>query len=111
MTFPVQTCTKVGDVKAALAASLFVRKDQIDFVVKQGCGYIKQLDVHEAGRRVTVKGITSFTNQPFTWPYPIGIIGTGYNGLKTAMHYLKDGNTNIQLFDRHDKVGGYCWIQ
>eukprot|EP00913_Durusdinium_trenchii_P034203 g32010.t1 len=59
---------------------------------------------------VSVKGLKSFRPQRHQWPHPAGVIGAGYNGLKTAMIYAKSGNNNFVVFDRNDKVGGYCWI-
>jgi len=110
MSFPVQTCTRVSDLKEALANTCMCQAEEISFVVRQGSSYRKQLDYEEIGRRVVVKGITSFKPQPQVWPHPICILGTGYNGIKTACHYLREGNDNIVCFDRNSRVGGYCWI-
>jgi len=108
--FPVQTCTKVRDLREALSRALMVDPGSMDFIVKQGCNSRRQYDTEEVARRTIVKGITAFKPQPHKWPHPIGIIGTGYQGLKTAFLYLSAGDTNFTMFDRHDKVGGYCWI-
>eukprot|EP00439_Symbiodinium_sp_Y106_P086929 s485_g37.t1 len=83
---------------------------RISFLVKQGCSTRKQMLSEEVAACVTVKGIKSFRPGRHQWPHPTGVIGAGYNGLKTAMLYTKAGNDNYVVFDRNDKVGGYCWI-
>ncbi|CAE7327624.1 SLP2 [Symbiodinium natans] len=80
------------------------------FLVKQGCSTRKQMLSEEVATSVIVKGIKSFRPSRHEWPHPTGVIGAGYNGLKTAMLYTKAGNDNYVVFDRNDKVGGYCWI-
>jgi len=110
MSFPVQTCTRVKDLRLALADTCMVSSEALTFIVKQGCNYRKQLDHEELGRKVIVKGISDFKPQAHKWPHPTGVIGAGYNGIKTCCHYLKEGNSNIVCFDRNNKVGGYCWI-
>eukprot|EP00408_Alexandrium_pacificum_P066504 CAMPEP_0171177332 /NCGR_PEP_ID=MMETSP0790-20130122/12186_1 /TAXON_ID=2925 /ORGANISM="Alexandrium catenella, Strain OF101" /LENGTH=690 /DNA_ID=CAMNT_0011642229 /DNA_START=1 /DNA_END=2073 /DNA_ORIENTATION=- len=110
VSFPVQTCTKVRDVKEALANSLMVDSGGISFVVKQGCSSRLQLDIEEVGSQVTVRGIESFRPTAHRWPHPVCVIGAGYHGLKTMMMYLKSGNSNVVCFDRNARVGGYCWI-
>mmetsp|Transcript_124082 Transcript_124082/g.397063 ORF Transcript_124082/g.397063 Transcript_124082/m.397063 type:complete len:747 (+) Transcript_124082:89-2329(+) len=110
LSFPVQTCTKVGDVKEALASALMVDAIDLEFLVKQGCSTRKQLDHEEVARQVIIKGIISFKAQAHKWEHPTAVIGAGYHGLKTCMIYAKSGNSNFVCFDRNDKVGGYCWI-
>jgi len=89
---------------------LLVPTSQLEFFCKVGPYTTKQMDCHEIRTKTVVKGIPSFKPQPHVWPHPIGIIGTGYHGLKTAMAYMKSHDTNIAVFDRNDRVGGYCWI-
>jgi len=112
MTFPVQTCTRVADVKQAIATTCMVGVEELDFVVKTGCSSRKQLDYEEIGRKVTVKGIKAFKPTAHKWPHPIAVVGAGYNGIKTCIYYSKfNGDcSNFVCFDRNDKVGGYCWI-
>mmetsp|Transcript_73236 Transcript_73236/g.160290 ORF Transcript_73236/g.160290 Transcript_73236/m.160290 type:complete len:729 (-) Transcript_73236:6-2192(-) len=110
ITFPVQICTKVIDVKEALAKHLMVDPEILSFVVKQGCTMRKQNDVEEVGRVVTVKGIKSFKMEKHKWPHPTAVIGAGYHGLKTCMMYAKSGDHDFVCFDRYNRVGGYCWI-
>jgi len=107
---PCVICTKVREVKEMLAERVMVNVDNVEFYYKAGGYMTKQNDLHEIAPKTLVKGIRSFSPQAHVWPNPIGIIGTGYHGLKTAITYLKDGNSNIVCFDRNDKVGGYCWI-
>ncbi|CAJ1454829.1 unnamed protein product [Effrenium voratum] len=75
-----------------------------------GCSIRKQMLSEEIASVVSIKGIPTFRPERFAWPHPVGVIGAGYNGLKTAMIYAKAGNENFVVFDRNDKVGGYCWI-
>jgi hypothetical protein len=110
LTFPVQTCTRVGNVKEALANALMVDVQSIIIVQKQGFNHRQQLDLEEIGAVTTVRGIKSFKIQPTKWPHPTGIIGTGYHGLKTLCMYVKSGNTDVVAWDRESRVGGYCWI-
>mmetsp|Transcript_84482 Transcript_84482/g.182061 ORF Transcript_84482/g.182061 Transcript_84482/m.182061 type:complete len:716 (-) Transcript_84482:161-2308(-) len=110
ITFPVQTCTKVKDVKEALAGALMVDADSLIFLVKGGCSTRQLRLTDEMSNNVTVRGITSFKPAPHKWPHPVAIIGSGYHGLKTAMAYTKWPCNDIVVFDRNDRVGGYCWI-
>eukprot|EP00930_Biecheleria_cincta_P037515 TRINITY_DN25760_c0_g2_i1.p1 TRINITY_DN25760_c0_g2~~TRINITY_DN25760_c0_g2_i1.p1 ORF type:complete len:753 (+),score=161.58 TRINITY_DN25760_c0_g2_i1:32-2290(+) len=110
LTIPVQTCTKVSDMREALARALMVNADDVNFYQKAGCTTRKQMHSEEIGSVVTVKGIETFKPQKHQWEHPTGIIGCGYNGIKTAMLYAKYGDNNFVAFDRNDKVGGYCWI-
>jgi len=110
ITFPIQTCTRAGDVKEALCTALGVDPESVHFCVKQGCSIRRQRAGDEMATFVSVKGIKSFRPQRHQWPHPAGVIGAGYNGLKTAMIYAKSGNHNFVVFDRNDRVGGYCWI-
>jgi hypothetical protein len=110
LTFPVQVCTRCKDVKEAIANFMMVDYESIELLSTQGC-YVRRLyENDEVPKKCTIKGIQSFKQTPHKWKHPICIIGTGYQGMKTAMVYLTSGNKNIQLFDRHDRVGGYCWI-
>jgi hypothetical protein len=110
LTFPVQTCTRVGDVKEALANSLMVNKEDIIIIQKQGPSHRIQLELEEVGKTVTVRGIKSFKVSAHKWPHPTGIIGSGYHGLKTLIMYVKSGNNDVVCWDRNTKLGGYCWI-
>ena len=57
-----------------------------------------------------VSGIKGFKPAPHKWPHSIAVTGAGYNGLKTAVEDIKNGQENITVFDRHSRFGGYCWI-
>lgn len=110
MTIPCQTCTKVMDVKKALAAATMVEPGDLAFVVKQGCTWRIQHDHSEVGRNVTVKGIKSFQPLPHKYEHPVIFIGTGYNGIKNALLYAHEGNRDFIMFDRYDRVGGHAWL-
>uniref|UniRef100_A0A7S1LJQ3 FAD/NAD(P)-binding domain-containing protein n=1 Tax=Alexandrium catenella TaxID=2925 RepID=A0A7S1LJQ3_ALECA len=110
INLPCMICTKVREVKEMLAERCMVSVDAIEFFYRAGGYMTKQNDLHEIAPKTVVRGIKSFSPQAHVWHAPIGIIGTGYHGLKTAMTYMKDGNSNIVCFDRNNIVGGYCWI-
>lgn len=109
LTFTVQTCTKVADVKAALARSLLLEQDNMEFLVKQGCSTRRQRPQEEVASQVVVKGITSFKPQKHRWPHTVAVIGCGFGGQKTLMSYLRDGDTNIVAFERLPGLGGFIW--
>jgi len=111
LVIPVQTCTTVQDVKAMLSDRLMVPVHQLTFVYKQGCQLRTHRDVEQISRQVTVKGIKSFKAEPHQWPYPIGILGAGYHGMRTGLKWLKDGSSNFVVFDRLDRVGGHFWLK
>mmetsp|Transcript_99683 Transcript_99683/g.282309 ORF Transcript_99683/g.282309 Transcript_99683/m.282309 type:complete len:816 (-) Transcript_99683:229-2676(-) len=110
MTVPVQVCTRVWDVKCAIAGFSMTSPEQLTFVVKQGCTFRIQNDNEEVGRVVTIKGITAFAPQAHKWPNPTIIIGAGYNGIKNALLYAHYGNRDFVMYDRYDRVGGHAWI-
>lgn len=110
LKLPVQTCTRVGDVRKALSRALVIPEESLSFIVKSGCRWQIQDDTAEIGRRVTVKGLQSFEPVPATWPHPSVIIGAGYNGMKAALLWLQQGTTDFVMFDRYDKVGGHAWL-
>eukprot|EP00747_Dinoflagellata_sp_TGD_P166333 gnl/TRDRNA2_/TRDRNA2_188968_c0_seq1.p1 gnl/TRDRNA2_/TRDRNA2_188968_c0~~gnl/TRDRNA2_/TRDRNA2_188968_c0_seq1.p1 ORF type:complete len:768 (+),score=174.57 gnl/TRDRNA2_/TRDRNA2_188968_c0_seq1:131-2305(+) len=110
MVLPVQTCTKVRDIKEAVAKNAAVKADDVKCVIKQGCTFRTQGDDEEIGRKVVIAGITDFQPQKKVWPHPIAIVGMGYCGLKHAMYWLQNKDSNIVCFDRLEKVGGYCWV-
>lgn len=110
LELPCTTQTTVGEVKEIVAGQACVDADEILFFYKAGAYTTRQKDIDQIQPVTLVKGIRSFKAQKHQWPHPIGIIGTGYHGLKTAMTFMLDGNDNIVCFDRNNKVGGYCWI-
>lgn len=110
LTVPVQASTRVGDVKKALAKVAGVPEKAVALCVQNGGGPKEQADTDRVEGSTVVKGLKSFRPAPYEWPHPVAIIGAGYNGLKVAMEYLREGRQNITLFDRNDRVGGHCWI-
>eukprot|EP00747_Dinoflagellata_sp_TGD_P212524 gnl/TRDRNA2_/TRDRNA2_85610_c0_seq1.p1 gnl/TRDRNA2_/TRDRNA2_85610_c0~~gnl/TRDRNA2_/TRDRNA2_85610_c0_seq1.p1 ORF type:complete len:718 (-),score=136.25 gnl/TRDRNA2_/TRDRNA2_85610_c0_seq1:44-2197(-) len=110
MVIPLQVCTTVRDVRELVARAAAVHVDQVKFVVKRGCTYHVQKDCEECGKQVVVSGIKSFAPAKKVWPNPIAVIGLGYCGLKTMMHWSMQGYNNLIAFDRNDKFGGYCWL-
>jgi len=110
LRIPVLTTTTVKDVKAAIAKIARVDTSDLSFVEIKGSQQQSQSDSDNIGREVLVKGMKGFKPMPHKWAHPTVVIGCGYQGVKTCMEYLKTGNSDITLFDRNDKVGGYCWI-
>ncbi|CAE8637758.1 unnamed protein product [Polarella glacialis] len=105
---PVQSdVTDVEQVKESLASIFGAKPGDLTVVSEQG---EVQKDNDTVGASITVKGISSFKHARHEWQHPIGIIGGGYRGIKTAAVYLKANNSNIVLFDRHDQFGGDAWI-
>jgi len=111
LTIPVQTCTKVADVKNTVAGQCMTDPDKLVFIAKQGCSWLKLKDSDEIRSKVTVKGILSFKPVPKKWPHPIIFIGAGYTGIKHAILYLHYDQTDIIMFDRYDAVGGHAWLK
>jgi len=110
LEIPCLVSTTVSEVKEMIAAKTFVDAENIDFFFKAGAYMTKQKDVDQVQAVTLVKGVKQFKPSKKQWPHPVGIIGQGYHGLKTAIMYLQDGDSNIVGFDRFDTVGGYCWI-
>jgi len=107
LTVPVRSDTKISVLRKAVAAACRCDAGAISMATKDGVA-LGDND-HPSGVTM-VTGIKSFKPAPHAWPHPVAVIGAGYNGLKTAMEYLKHGQENITLFDRNDRVGGHCWI-
>jgi len=107
---PCNVSTTVAEVKEMVAGKTMVDASDLQFFYKAGPYMTKQKDMSQIAPVTLIKGVTSFEPQKHKWPHPIGIIGQGYHGMKTAMTYLMDNNENIVCFDRHKMVGGYCWI-
>lgn len=110
ITIPVQVCTKVFDVKCAIAQQAMVSVDDLTIVTKQGCTWRVQLDTEEIGRTCTVKGLKGFQPQPTKWPHTTIIIGAGYNGIKHALLWAHEDNYDFHIYDRYDRIGGHAWL-
>mmetsp|Transcript_63406 Transcript_63406/g.147729 ORF Transcript_63406/g.147729 Transcript_63406/m.147729 type:complete len:806 (-) Transcript_63406:121-2538(-) len=110
ITIPVQVCTKVWDVKCAVANQAMVSPDQLTFVTKQGCSWRIQLDTDEIGRTVTVRGIVAFAPQPHKWPHTTIMIGAGYNGIKNALLWMYENSTDFHIYEKYDRIGGHAWL-
>ncbi|CAJ1393645.1 unnamed protein product [Effrenium voratum] len=112
LTLPLQTCTKVQELKSALSAKLgFLETDRFQFVVKQGCTFKRLQESDQVRKKMTVHGLKTFKPPLHKYPHPYGIIGAGYNGIKTALYFLRDNQTDFTIFDRYDKVGGHAWLE
>jgi hypothetical protein len=106
---PCYLSTTVEQMKEYIAGEALTEADRLDFFVKRG-PYTTKLKEHEQLPSVTiVKGIKKFAPEKKKWPHPIGIIGQGYHGQKTAMSYIMDNDSNFVCFDRNNQWGGYCW--
>eukprot|EP00435_Cladocopium_sp_Y103_P074674 s206_g50.t1 len=91
-TLPLQVCTKV---------EAWLKR----------CTYKRLQNSDQVRKRMSVHGIKSFKPPRHQYPHPYGIIGAGYNGIKTALYLLKDGQNDFTIFDRYDKVGGHAWLE
>jgi len=110
LTIPVAISTRVGPIKEMVAQKCGVHADYITFVLKTGV-YARQLkDTDEVGSKVIVKGIESFTRRKQQYKHPHAIIGAGHNGLRQALIFAENKDTNYVLFDRHDRIGGTSWL-
>jgi len=106
--------TTVAAIKDALAEAVGVPTNDLTFTVQDGPKSVTLLGTDVIGRDVTVKGLASFKVCAHVWPHPIVVIGAGYQGIKCSMAHLRDSNRkneNIIIFERIDRIGGYCWIQ
>mmetsp|Transcript_28678 Transcript_28678/g.89163 ORF Transcript_28678/g.89163 Transcript_28678/m.89163 type:complete len:516 (-) Transcript_28678:649-2196(-) len=110
MSMPVQVCTKVWDVKLAIANQAMVSPDEMTMICKQGCTWRVQLDTEEIARVTTVKGLKGFNPQPMKWPHTTIFIGAGYNGIKHALLWAHEGNEDYHIYDRYDQIGGHAWL-
>jgi len=110
LEIPSVMCTFVHDVKELIAEKAMVQSSNIKVIQKRGSYPQAIRDTEQCPSTIWIKGIKSFQPARKEWPHPIGIIGCGYYGLKIASHYVMTGNSNFTMFDRNDRVGGYCWI-
>lgn len=111
LVLPVQICTKIQDVKEAMCARLgYMSHNELTFVVKQGCTYKTLLDSDQVARKMIIRGIKSFKAPIHKYQHPYGIIGAGYNGIKTALFMEKDGQKDYVIFDRYHRVSGHAWL-
>jgi len=113
INIPVQNCTKVGDLRDAVSAHLgFIDSNSFEFCTKAGSYYKKCLDGDRVSRRLVLRGINSLTPQRHKYPYPYGIIGAGYSGLKLALWLTQAGSPDDWvIFDRYPRVGGHTWLE
>jgi len=109
LVLPVTSSMKAKDLKEALAQIFGGKAREMAFLAAAGGEEVA--DGQEVGGAVTIRGgLGSFKNTRYPWPHPVGIIGCGYNGVKTGMQYMRQGNDNFVIFDRAAVPGGYCWI-
>lgn len=102
--------TTCRELKEMLSEFLGVPEHQIRLTNKVGKYHKTLLDHVQPSSEVFVHGVKALKPAKQKWPHPVGIIGCGYYGLKVAMTYVLDGDDNFVMFDRHDKFGGYCWL-
>lgn len=111
LTLPVETTTKVIEVKALLAHRLGLDIEQMALVVKKASSCRTQLDMEEVGRSCIVRGIRSWVKEKNRYPYPMCIVGAGHYGLRQALSFLKEDIRDFTLYDRLEKVGGTAWVR
>lgn len=112
MTVPVQNCSTCMELKQALAYKQgFIDPYSITFMVKN-CSSTKLMkDTDRVARKMIVKGVKNFQEPRHEYPHPYGIIGAGYNGIKTALILEHHKQQDYCIFDRYDRVGGHCWLE
>lgn len=111
MDLVVPTPTTVWEVREMIAKMTEVDVGRISISTKMGAYYRRQFDGMACNNKSIVLGIENFKTARFRWPHPTAIIGAGYHGMKTAMTYLMQGDKDITVFDRHGRVGGFCWLK
>lgn len=112
VSLPVQVCTTVAELKDVLCAKLgYIDSASIAFITKSASSYRVLRETDQVQTKMTVKGVKSFKPPLHNYPHPYGIIGAGYNGIKTALFLSRDGQTDYTIFDRYDRVGGHCWLE
>mmetsp|Transcript_16784 Transcript_16784/g.36085 ORF Transcript_16784/g.36085 Transcript_16784/m.36085 type:complete len:1004 (-) Transcript_16784:292-3303(-) len=110
LTVPVTASTSVGDLKKAISKVTKVAASSITLEGAKGSEKVSLVDSARVESNLSVKGLNTLRAAPHDWEHGVAVIGCGYNGIKAAMEYLREGRTNITLFDRNNQVGGYCWI-
>lgn len=110
LEIPVKISTRVRTVKEMLADKTGVHPDSLSFLAKQGAYNKILLDTDEVRSKVWVKGLESFERQKKRYQHPHCIIGAGHNGLRQALAFAEEKNSNYVVFDRRDRVGGTSWI-
>mmetsp|Transcript_46817 Transcript_46817/g.100111 ORF Transcript_46817/g.100111 Transcript_46817/m.100111 type:complete len:628 (-) Transcript_46817:54-1937(-) len=107
---PVETTTKVIEIKYFLAQKLGIDISDLTFLVKSCSTWKKLADWEEMRPKVIVKGIRQWEREKQQYPHPIALIGAGHNGLRQALSFLKEGIKDFIAYDRHDILGGTAWV-
>ncbi|CAE8725413.1 unnamed protein product [Polarella glacialis] len=110
LQIPVTISTRVRPVKELLVQKTGCNFEDLQFMVKTGVYTKKLMDTDEVRSRVLVKGIASFRRQQKQYAHPHAIIGAGHNGLRQALVFAEEKDSNYVLFDRRDRIGGTSWL-
>jgi len=107
---PCMTSTSILELAEMLAFKLSIDPYEIKFIQRRGA-LIRQMYPHEqVERKMMVKGITSFTRQPYKYKDPKVIVGAGHLGLRMAMFLHERKQLDFVVFDRMGRVGGTSWM-
>eukprot|EP00747_Dinoflagellata_sp_TGD_P187397 gnl/TRDRNA2_/TRDRNA2_45032_c0_seq1.p1 gnl/TRDRNA2_/TRDRNA2_45032_c0~~gnl/TRDRNA2_/TRDRNA2_45032_c0_seq1.p1 ORF type:complete len:638 (+),score=112.49 gnl/TRDRNA2_/TRDRNA2_45032_c0_seq1:112-1914(+) len=109
-TIPIQTCTKVSEIKDLICVKLGIERHEFHFFVKSGPTYKQLSEFEEMRSKVWIRGIKSWSRAKMKYPHPHMIIGAGHQGLRQALSFQKDGITNFTVYDRLGQVGGGAWV-
>jgi len=109
ITLPIEGGVKVKVLKETLAGIFAYRKDTAKITVFNSEKTVLK-DDEDVQESMIISGLSDFKYPRYPWPHVSGIIGTGFNGVKTAMQYMVHHNENFVLFDRMATCGGLAWM-
>eukprot|EP00931_Biecheleriopsis_adriatica_P055601 TRINITY_DN32917_c0_g1_i1.p1 TRINITY_DN32917_c0_g1~~TRINITY_DN32917_c0_g1_i1.p1 ORF type:complete len:611 (+),score=117.63 TRINITY_DN32917_c0_g1_i1:184-2016(+) len=107
---PVTISTRALVIKDLISQKTGVHVDDLKLFLKSGVYTRHVKDTDEVPSKVFLKGVDSFSRKKQHYDHPHAIIGAGHNGLRQALVFEENKNSNWILFDRHDRVGGTSWI-
>ncbi|CAJ1380896.1 unnamed protein product [Effrenium voratum] len=110
LVVPVTVSTRTLVVKELISQKTGVHVDDLKIMAKGGPFMRELRNTDEVRSQCWVKGVESFKRKRQPYAHPHAIIGAGHNGLRQALVFAENKDTNYVLFDRHDRVGGTSWL-
>lgn len=111
LVLPVETTTKVWEVKWMLGQKLGMEPEEFKFIVKTASSFLNLKDTDEVRTKVTVRGPSSWVRPKAQYPHPMCVIGAGHSALRQALCFAKEGNfKDFVLYDRLHRIGGSAWV-